>query len=218
MIDEIIATTAVLPEEKQAKTMQILYRNPSLLARTNNEFKKKLESAQRRITNSNSTLTLETALLPPKTKRSSKTATAVGEAVNSISNKTIYEDLNSERVEISKLTTTATPKPDNATTVNATTRRTDSGVLGSFLEDITSSMYKLEQEYDDDVIPIIVYAAGSIYPPDSLQRPRGTQQAGGVSLFFPQVAYGSARFQDRFEQISKSSFPQIGLIPEEKKP
>ena len=154
MIDEIIATTAVLPEEKQAKMMQILYRNPSLLARTNNEFKKKLESAQRRITNSNSTLTLETALLPPKTKSSSKTATAVGEAVNSTSNKTNFEDLNSERVEISKLTTTAAPKPDNATTVNATTRRTVLGVLGSSLEDITTSRYKLEQEYDDDVIQI----------------------------------------------------------------
>jgi hypothetical protein len=46
-------------------------------------------------------------------------------------------------------------------------------------------------ESSPDIIPIIVYVAGRIYPRDSRFRVRGSSQKGGVSLYFPQVAHGT---------------------------
>ena len=80
------------------------------------------------------------------------------------------------------------------------------------VHDIASSNYTLERGYAPGVFPIVVYVAGRIYPRDSRSRVRGSQQSGGVSLFFPQVAYGSPEFKLKFEQIARACFPQS--VPE----
>lgn len=78
--------------------------------------------------------------------------------------------------------------------------------------DIASSNYTLERGFAPGVVPIVAYVAGRIYPRDSRSRVRGSQQKGGLSLFFPQVAYGSPQFKSKFAQIARACFTQS--VPE----
>jgi hypothetical protein len=45
-----------------------------------------------------------------------------------------------------------------------------------------------------------------------MNRVRGSEQAGGMSIFLPQVAYGSLQFKERFNKVAKACFGQ--LVPE----
>jgi hypothetical protein len=86
------------------------------------------------------------------------------------------------------------------------------GSSSGLISDIASSNYTLERGFAPGVVPIVAYVAGRIYPRDSRSRARGSQQKGGLSLFFPQVAYGSPQFKFKFAQIARACFTQS--VPE----
>jgi hypothetical protein len=78
---------------------------------------------------------------------------------------------------------------------------------------LLQSTYPLEREYIESVIPVVVYTAGGTYPPDNVDQVRGAWRAGGMSLLFPQVAFGGKALVKRLSQATARSFAQI--MPED---
>jgi hypothetical protein len=167
-------------------TAQVVHDNPGMLVMTNDLLRKRLDLAETQSSESGSEI--EGALQPRLAKSSD-----VEELTSAKRSRTSRKDPNIQPLQQERPSTTS----------NST---------GFLIGDIASSKYNLERGYAPGVIPIVVYVAGRIYPRDSSERVRGSQQTGGVSLFFPQVAYGSPQFSAKFAQISRACFPQ--RVPE----
>jgi len=74
---------------------------------------------------------------------------------------------------------------------------------------ILNSTYPLEFCYDKDIVPFVVYVAGRPFPADDFEQVRGFRRAGGMCLYFPQVAHGSEALVERLRQATIRSFAQI---------
>lgn len=185
MIDQALSISG-----SSVSTRAVVCRNPTMLITTNSAVRKKLDLAEAQ--SSKSETEIEDALLP----RASKEKVEKGAPLQ-------------EEKPTSMAVLKAQPKIERKEAVVAF----NSGVvLPGLRGDIASSTYVPERGYAPGVVPIIVYVSGRIFPQDSGNRVRGSQQAGGTSLYFPQVAYGSPQFKARFNKIARACFGQ--LVPE----
>lgn len=204
---------------------QVVYRNPSMLVTTNELLRKRLDLATGQP--SGARLDIAAALLPRSSSSNDDggvTAPAHGSSlrredrnvsrlrpVMDIGNTGLYSDIASSDDRGATPTANWNSLRREDQNVSRLRLSTDFGSTG-LVSDIASSNYTLERGYAPGFVPIVAYVAGRIYPRDSRSRARGSQQKGGVSLFFPQVAHGSTHFRLRFAQIARACFPQS--VPE----
>jgi hypothetical protein len=187
MIDEALTLAG-----STISTKEVVCGNPSMLVSTNDVLRKRLDLAE--MVSSESDSTFEESLLPraAKSRANNDTPTPPKRIlVKSIKYSTIQSQFKRDA---------------------AITPFSSGVVLPGLRGDIASSTYTVERGQAPGVVPIVVYVSGRIYPQDSMNRVRGSQQAGGMSIFFPQVANGSPHFKERFNKIAKACFGQ--LVPE----
>jgi hypothetical protein len=166
-------------------TRYVICQNPAILTTTIDQLQKRLDLAEE----NSSKRSLAEALLPRSFRTQEEPLWSENDSFSS-------HDLLEEQVTLSPPGKKQEKSPKTSGAVSHK----------SLLDELASSAYRLEREYAPGVVPIVIYASGAVYPTDSMTKARGSVQAGGVSLFFPQVTYGSNRFQDNFLRISEACF------------
>ena len=121
-----------------------------------------------------------------------------------------YDDKTLSKAPITFITNSSTKQVQTRTAIKVRNANDFSTRLADTLR---QSDYSLERDYCNSVTPIVAYVAGRTYPTDGVEQVRGARRAGGMSLFFPQVACGDLFLAERLREATEQSFAQI--MPEE---